>query len=106
MDNHSKMASDDGSMGRGEREEEDPTIADTKEEHGPSGDKQPEESEPDISKLVADVKAAADTLFPDLLEFTSEYKSNIRKANPDSDPTKNFTWEHFFEMCNSSQGRA
>mmetsp|Transcript_34626 Transcript_34626/g.83731 ORF Transcript_34626/g.83731 Transcript_34626/m.83731 type:complete len:113 (+) Transcript_34626:56-394(+) len=31
-------------------------------------------------------------------KIASEYKQTIRKSNPDADPNKNFTWEHFFTV--------
>ena len=52
---------------------------------------------------MADLTSAVEEMnvgIVDIIKFASEFRQIIRKAKPDSDPSKNFTWEHFFtEHC-------
>lgn len=49
---------------------------------------------------IADVTAAVKELGQLLKNTATEYKKSITKANPESNASKNFTWEHFFtEHC-------
>ena len=54
------------------------------------------ENIPEKYDFVAEIQ----DLTSSLMNLASKCKQSIRKANPDSDPSKNFTWEHFFtEHC-------
>ena len=55
-----------------------------------------EDKHDEVSDPVADLMAAVEVMNVNIIKFVSEFKQTIRKANPDSDPSKNFTWEICF----------
>lgn len=84
--NSNAMTSEDRNISEGDN---------TMGENAPSEDQQPEAEQ---SNLFSAVKAEATDVSMDSINLSSKYKQSLQKSKADSDPDKNFTWEHFFTV--------